>query len=88
VVPASNFEHFEDRARMVLARAGDAVLFHANTVHAASHNLSSETRHALFYSYRPAWAKPVGPVPEWPDEFVQSFPSEHRYLLENLNGGL
>jgi SAM-dependent methyltransferase len=88
VVPASNFEHLEDRARMVLARAGDAVLFHANTVHAASHNFSSETRHALFYSYRPAWAKPVGPVPEWPEQFIQSFPVEYQYLLKNLNGGL
>jgi len=88
VAPDSYLEHLEGQAKMVLARAGDAVLFHCNTVHAASYNFSEETRHALFFSYRPAWAKPVGPVPEWPEEFVQSFPPEHRALLSNLNAGL
>src|SRR5260221_2694939 len=87
-VPASHLERFADRAKMVLAKAGDAVLFHANTVHAASHNLSSETRHALFYSYRPAWSKPVGPVAEWPQAFIDSFASEHRGMLGDLNRGL
>lgn len=88
VVPASNLERFQDQAKMVLARAGDVVLFHSNTVHAASHNLSDETRHALFYSYRPAWAKPAGTVPEWTEKFVSSFPAKHQGLLKNLNAGL
>lgn len=88
VVPASDHERFRAVAKMVMARAGDVVLFHSNTVHAASHNFSNETRHALFYSYRPAWAKPVGPVKEWPEEFVSSFPAEHRGLLKGLNRGL
>jgi SAM-dependent methyltransferase len=88
VVPASDLEAFSDSARMVLAKAGDAVLFHSNTVHAASHNFSPVARHALFYSYRPAWAKPVGPVREWPADFVQSFPPEHRGLLNGMNRGL
>lgn len=88
VVPASNLERLQERARMVLARAGDAVLFHSSTVHAASANTSDQTRHALFYSYRPAWAKPVGAVTEWPEQFVQGFPEEHRRLLRNLNSGL
>lgn len=88
VVPASNLEHLQGQAKMVLARAGDAVLFHGNTVHAASHNFSTGTRHALFFSYRPAWAKPSGPVLEWPDAFVQDFPLEYRSLLKNLNVGL
>jgi SAM-dependent methyltransferase len=88
VVPATGLEHMAERAEMVLAHAGDAVLFHARTVHAASENASGEARHAFFLSYRPAWAKPVGTVPEWPEELVQSFPSEHRDMLRNLNGGL
>lgn len=87
-VPASDLEHLAGRAQMVLARAGDAVLFHSNTVHAASENASAEARHALFFSYRPAWAKPAGPVPQWPEDFVRSFPAEHRGLLTNLNSGL
>jgi SAM-dependent methyltransferase len=88
VVPATNLEHLIKHSKMVLARAGDIVLFHSNTVHAASHNLSSETRHAFFYSYRPAWAKPAGPVAEWPSEFIFSFPPEHQELMKNLNVGL
>jgi SAM-dependent methyltransferase len=88
VVPASDHERFRAAAKMVLARAGDIVLFHSNTVHAASHNFSDETRHALFYSYRPAWAKPVGPVQEWPEAFIGSFPAEHRELLKGLNRGI
>lgn len=88
VVPATDLERFRGTVKMVLARAGDAVLFHSNTVHAASHNYSHETRHALFYSYRPAWAKPVGPVQEWSEEFIGSFPAEHRELLRGLNRGL
>jgi hypothetical protein len=88
VVPEGNFEHLQDQAKMVLARAGDAVLFHGNTVHAGSHNFSTETRHALFFSYRPAWAKPAGPVPDWPESFVLRFAAEHRGLLKDLNVGL
>lgn len=88
VVPASDMERFADRAKMVLARAGDMVLFHCTTVHAASHNHSTETRHALFYSYRPAWAKPVGQVSEWSVEFIDSFPPEHRALFRGLNRGI
>ncbi len=88
VVPATDHERFRAMAKMVLARAGDVVLFHSNTVHAASKNFSGETRHALFYSYRPAWAKPVGPVQEWTEEFIGSFPAEHRALLKELNRGL
>lgn len=88
VVPASDLEYLQGKAKMVLVRAGDVVLFHSNTVHAASHNLSGETRHALFYSYRPAWAKHAGQVPEWPAEFIRSFPSEYQGLLKDLNIGL
>jgi hypothetical protein len=88
VVPSSNLDRFAPSAKMVLAKAGDAVLFHANTVHAASHNFSDRARHALFYSYRPAWAKPIGPVVEWPRDFVESFPLEHQPMLRDMNRGL
>jgi len=88
VVPASDLERRNLSAKMVLAKAGDAVLFHSNTVHSASDNASEETRHAFFYSYRPAWAKPAGTVPEWPPDFIESFPEQHRLLLRDLNSGL
>jgi ectoine hydroxylase-related dioxygenase (phytanoyl-CoA dioxygenase family) len=88
IIPCSNLEHWEKDARMVLAKAGDAILFHCNTVHAGGYNVSNEGRRAVYLSYRPAWARPVGPVPEWPKEFVDSAPPERRRLLLGLNKGI
>ena len=67
---------------------GDAVLFHCFTVHAAGTNRSRDTRHALFYSYRPGWARPSGRVDEWHPGFVRRAPPLRRRLLLDLNGGL
>jgi SAM-dependent methyltransferase len=75
-------------ARMVLAKAGDAVLFHCFTSHASSLNVSETTRHALFYSYRPSWAKPIGLVAEWSQEFIDQAPLNRRWMLEGLNKGI
>ncbi|HET9713100.1 MAG TPA: phytanoyl-CoA dioxygenase family protein [Pyrinomonadaceae bacterium] len=87
-IPEAYMEYLDDKARMVLAKAGDAVLFHGLTVHATSDNASQEKRQALFYSYRPAWARPIGPVPEWPQEFIDRAPPERKKLLLGLNQGL
>ncbi|HMJ83361.1 MAG TPA: phytanoyl-CoA dioxygenase family protein, partial [Vicinamibacterales bacterium] len=81
IPPNSSMEHLAHTARRVFANPGDAVIFHCRCVHSASFNRSSKTRHAYFYQYRPAWAKPVGPVPEWPEAFVQSFPEDVRPML-------
>ena len=88
VVPGSDMESMADKAKMVLAKAGDAVFIHSMTVHAGGHNDSNETRHAVFLSYRPAWARPVGPVPEWPKEFIKRVPVETENLLIGLNEGI
>lgn len=87
LVPGSDLAHLQDEAQMVLARAGDAVLFHRSTVHAGGANTSHETRHGVFFSYRPAWAKPTAPVPEWPEKLVRAVPSEFRSLVTGLNDG-
>ena len=87
-VPEVDMEDMNDKAQMVLAKAGDAIFFHSLTVHATSDNVSNEIRQALFFSYRPAWARPVGPVPEWPQEFIDKAPPERRKLLIGLNQGL
>jgi ectoine hydroxylase-related dioxygenase (phytanoyl-CoA dioxygenase family) len=86
--PESHLEYMDDEARMILASAGDAILFHCLTVHATSLNVSDRPRQALFFSYRPAWARPVGTVPEWPVEFIEQAPPERRKLLVGLNKGL
>lgn len=87
-VPDTDMEYTDDTAKMVLAKAGDAIFFHCFTVHATSDNVSHEMRQALFFSYRPAWARPIGPVPEWPQEFIDKASPERRKLLLGLNQGL
>lgn len=86
-VGGENLEPLIPQAKMVLARAGDAVLFHCSTVHAGGANCSQSTRHGVFLSYRPAWAKPTSPIPEWPDSLVEKISLSHRALLLGLNDG-
>ena len=88
ILPCSDLEHMHDQAEILLAKAGDAVIFHCMTVHAGGHNFSSDSRRALYFSYRPAWARHVGPIPEWPREFVENAPPERKRLLQDLNKGL
>jgi SAM-dependent methyltransferase len=88
LTPCQDMEHLAPAARMVLAKAGDAVLFHSSTIHAGSHNFSDRARKAFFFSYRPRWAKPSGPVTEWPDAFVEAAPPKRQRLLRGLNQGM
>ena len=88
ILPCSDLEHMHSQAKILLAKAGDAVIFHCMTVHAGGQNFSSKGRRALYFSYRPAWARHVGPIPEWPREFVESAPPERKRLLQDLNKGL
>jgi hypothetical protein len=87
VTPWTDMEYLGDDARMVLAQAGDALLFHCLTIHATAANVSETIRDALFYSYRPAWARHIGSVPEWPQAFLNSMPEARRKLLVGLNEG-
>ncbi len=86
--PGSDASTCDGQARMVLARAGDIVLFHCLTLHAGGANLTAASREGLFYSYRAAWARPIGPVPEWPARVVENAPPELRALLIGQNDGL
>lgn len=87
LIPGANMEALQPKARMVLARAGDAVLFHRSTLHAAGANHSDRVRHGVFLSYRPAWAKPTGPIAEWAPEHVHKIRPRSRYLVTGLNDG-
>ena len=81
------FEEFGDQARMGLARAGDAVMFHWLTLHAGGAMASGNPRPSVFQSYRVGWAAPLDTVPEWPEEIVRQAPPELQKLLEGLNDG-
>jgi len=79
--PNTNMEYLEDQAYMILAKAGDIILWHSLTVHATSQNVSEQPRSAFFFSYRPAWAQPIGKVSDWPIEFINQFDATTRKLL-------
>ena len=72
---------------MVLARAGNAVMFHNLTLHGGGAMNSGRPRPSVFQSYRPGWAAPLGAVPEWSEEIVNRSPPELRRLLEGQNDG-
>jgi hypothetical protein len=88
LIPESDLEYMDNEARMILAKAGDAILFHCLTVHTSGINVSDRPRQALFFQYRPAWARPIGTVSEWPKEFIDNAPPERRRLLLGLNKGI
>lgn len=66
LIPDSDLEHLDSDAQMVLARAGDAVLFHCFTAHAGGFNFSDAPRQAIFFSFRPDWARLPGQKKELP----------------------
>ena len=81
VTPGTNMEYMSDYAKIVLAKAGDIVIWHSLTVHAAGINISDQNRSAFFFSYRPAWAKPIGQVRKWSESFVEKVDKKTRSLL-------
>ena len=84
----SDYEGFAGDARMVLARAGDAVRFHNRTLHAGGSMQSGRPRPSVFLSYRPTWAAPLGAVPEWPVPVIDEVSPPLRQLLVGQNDGV
>jgi hypothetical protein len=85
LVPGTSMEELHDEARLLLASAGDAVVFYRTTVHAGGLNVSPDVQHILFCSYRAAWARPTARVAEWPLAVrLRASPSQ-RALLRGLN---
>ncbi|MBT5876164.1 MAG: hypothetical protein HOH43_22240 [Candidatus Latescibacteria bacterium] len=83
-----SWEQFAGGARMVLAKAGDAVMFHNLTIHAGGIMRSGKPRPSVFPSFRPAWAAPLGTVPEWPKAIVDQASPALRRLLAGQNDGV
>ena len=47
-----------DSAVLAELSPGDVLFFHCRTLHAASNNLTSQTKHSLVYTYRPETTRP------------------------------
>lgn len=70
---------------MVTCQAGTAVIIQQSVFHANYPNTSQADRGMLAIAYRPAWAGPIAPVPEWPPEKVTQLPPQVRRLFGSLN---
>ena len=74
-----------DNEVMVTCRAGSAVIINQKVFHANYPNYSDSDRRMLAIAYRPAWAGPIGDVPDHDPARVESLPPEVRPFLRSLN---
>lgn len=65
--------------------AGSAVLVPAMLFHGSHPNRDSQPRELLQLGYRPGWAGPIQPVPEWDPELVAGAPEIAKPFLQSLN---
>ena len=70
---------------MVTCRAGSAVIINQKVFHANYPNYSDSDRRMLAIAYRPAWAGPIGEVPDHDPQRVARLPSEVCRFFRSLN---
>lgn len=82
--PYRRYLSHEDEV-LVTCRAGSAVIINQKVFHANYPNFSDTDRHLLAIAYRPAWAGPIGEVPDYDPEQVQTLPEDVRPMFRSLN---
>ena len=70
---------------MVTCKAGCAAVINQKIFHGNYPNYSQQDRRMLAIAYRPAWAGPIGKVPDWDAEKVAQLPPEVRKYFQSLN---
>ncbi len=70
---------------MVTCQAGSAVIINQRVFHANYPNYSDSDRRMLAIAYRPAWAGPIGDVPDYDPAQVAQLPPNVRPLFRSLN---
>ncbi|WP_230293614.1 phytanoyl-CoA dioxygenase family protein [Croceicoccus sp. Ery5] len=66
-------------------KAGDAFIFATRLFHGVGPNTTEQTRGMIEIDYRPLWARPYGPVPNWSSEQLQHVPSELLPMVADRN---
>ena len=69
----------------VPVKAGDAFVFAVRLFHGTGPNTTNETRGMMEYDYRPVWARPYGPVPDWSAEQMAFVPAHAKSLTRSRN---
>jgi len=70
---------------MVCCRAGSAAVINQKIFHANYPNYSDRNRRMLAIAYRPAWAGPIGEVPDHDPAVLARLPEDVRRLFGSLN---
>ena len=65
--------------------AGTAVVVPSMLLHASHPNDDDVPRELVHFGYRPAWAGPIQPVPEWDPDLVANAPAIAKPFLQSLN---
>ena len=84
---ANPYERYlsHDEEVMITCRAGSAVIINQRVFHGNYPNYSDSDRRMLAIAYRPAWAGPIGDVPDWDPQQVGQLPPDVRPLFQSLN---
>jgi hypothetical protein len=82
--PYRRYLSHEDEV-MVTCRAGSAVVINQKVFHANYPNYSDSDRRMLAIAYRPAWAGPIGEVPDYDPDQVAKLPPGVRRFFRSLN---
>ncbi|MHC4879735.1 MAG: phytanoyl-CoA dioxygenase family protein [Planctomycetota bacterium] len=78
--PYRRYLSHEDEV-MVTCPAGSAVVINQKVFHANYPNYSDSDRRMLAIAYRPAWAGPIGEIPDYdPDQVAKLPPDVHRFF--------
>jgi hypothetical protein len=65
--------------------AGSAVVIPAMLFHGTHPNTDPNVRELIQFGYRPAWAGPIQPMEEWPEEYIVNAPEIAQPFLQSLN---
>lgn len=66
-------------------KAGDAFVFATRLFHGVGPNTTQETRGMIEIDYRPLWARPYGPVPNWSAEQLRYVPDDLLPMVKDRN---
>ncbi|MET0137563.1 MAG: phytanoyl-CoA dioxygenase family protein [Sphingobium sp.] len=84
---AQPYRRYKDHPDEILLplQAGDAFVFATRLFHGVGPNTTGETRGMIEIDYRPAWARPYGPVPNWTAEELRHVPDAVRAMTLDRN---
>jgi len=84
---AQPYRRYKDHPDAVVLplKAGDAFIFATRLFHGVGPNTTQETRGMIEIDYRPLWARPYGPVPNWSAEELKHVPPDLMSMVADRN---